>query len=207
YLRAGIAPEFPEENAIEIPGDATALADLGDKVAVFTREQVYVIFGEGPNDLGQQDSFSRPQSLLSDVGCVQRASVVQGPWGVLFQSSRALELLGRDMQVRPRVSAPVEDDLGGASITSAVLVPDRSEVRFTASGIDSLLVWNYEFGTWSTWTDHDDAFGACMLDGVYEWLQGPTGAVHPETSGYIDTLDGSTDRVQLDVTTGWLNLA
>ena len=77
-------------------------------------------------------SFPPPQLLSSDTGCVNRRSIVQGPFGVIFQGKRGFYQVDRGLNLR-YVGGPVEDTLLGDTLNSAVLVPSDLVVRFTGS--------------------------------------------------------------------------
>lgn len=210
-LVRGYAPEFPTANRVILPdegGECTALAALDDKVVVFKERLIYVLFGDpGEND-GTGSTLATPRLVASDVGCVNAQSVVEGPFGVVFQSSEGgFHLLGRGLEVT-HVGKPIEDTLAAYSISSGVLVADQKEVRWTLRDTDgtplgTTLVWDYasgEAGAWMTYTGQT-ASCATTRKGLYAYARedGPV-AVERETWSSLDTFNQK-------LTSAWVKMA
>ncbi len=205
---ATLAPGFNEALQVAFASDKTALASLDEKLIVFGESTIDVVHGDGPDDAGQNNTW-QVQSLQTDVGCVNPRSVVTTPMGVVFESSRGIELLTRELTVA-WVGESIEDTLASfPTITSAVLVPDEQEIRFTcnasggATGI--VLAWNYAYKAWFTRTYADLAdtstvsvpfVDAALIDGVYTLLTAG-GQVYRETTAH--KLDNGTGFVARDV--------
>jgi hypothetical protein len=171
-----------------------ALASLDDKLVAFDEEGLDIVVGDGPDSLGNASDWQIVR-VQSDVGCTNPRSVVTTPLGVMFQSSRGLELLGRDLTV-VQIGSPVEDTLEDfPTITSAVLVPKESEVRWTANNAAGsagyVIVYNYAFRAWylrfrGQLTPFVDA---ALVDGVYTLLRS-NGVAYRENEA--SSLDDST---------------
>ena len=101
-----------------------ALQSMDDKLVVFKEDSVYVIYGSGPNDLGQGASY-RAQVVTSDQGCTGPKGVVRIPTGVLFGTDVGIYRLGRGLQV-DFVGARVEDTTTGVTISGSDLVPAKT---------------------------------------------------------------------------------
>ncbi len=203
-----VAPEFNASLVIRLPQEGTALATLDDKIIVFSESDIYAISGDGPLDTGEQDTFTPPQLVASDAGCISRNSVVSGPFGVMFQSAKGLYVLDRSLSVQ-YIGAPVEDLISTYTINSAVLVEKANEVRFTLDipsppegTYVSSLVYNYLYGAWSGFTNTLSTH-ATLWDGLYVRATTTTAAHKENSAGYSDS--GSV-HIPLTVRTGWINV-
>lgn len=205
-----VAPEFNEGLGLSIPSGEPATAVVGDedKVAIFTEGHVYVIAGTGPDAAGNNSDFSQLTPVHCDGGCVEARSVVSTPLGVFFQHRAGIYLLqGMGTQfVGYPVSGLTETY---PVITSAVLVPGATQVRFTcnnAAGTAGIvLVYDYQGQAWMHWVikphGQQIAFaGACMHDGVYHVVT-PTGVVYREDE--TTHRDEGLTWVPLAVKTAW----
>lgn len=137
-------------------GDITALNQLDDKLIVFKNTSLSAIAGDGPTDVGVDQTYSEPELISTDVGCTDGNSVVLGPDGLFFKSAKGIYLLTRSLQL-VYIGAEVED-YNNLSITSSVLLDDKNEIRFSTDS-SVILVYNYFFKQWSIFTGHviDDA--------------------------------------------------
>lgn len=142
---------FPDALTGRIPmtaGDGVAIAELDEKTILFADRAIYAVFGSGPDPSGANNGFSEPQPVATDVGCVDARSVLLMPMGLIFKSQKGWQLLGRDLSVR-FIGDGVER-YNEFSVSSAVLMGDRHECRFTSSDTDGpTLVYGYEQGQWS----------------------------------------------------------
>jgi len=149
----GIAAEFAAsltKRSEDGVGPINAIASLDEKVLVFHEDEIFVLFGDGPNNSGQQDTFSELERVTTPVGCINKNSVVTTPVGVMFQSKRGIELIDRSLQVG-FIGAAVET-FGTLKVASAVVHSQKSEVRFTlANATRNVLVYNYFFQQWGTY--------------------------------------------------------
>lgn len=181
-------------------GDVTAFASMDEKLIVFKERHVYYMSGEGPTDTGQQNDYFVPIRVAHDVGTLYPRSVVTMPKGVMFQSDKGVYMLTRGMQIT-YVGAGVEA-YNQYQVTSAILMADQDEVRFTTLG-GPCLVYNYLFDQWSVFTNYD-AVGACLgLGNTYLHMKAD-GSVQQEVAGSYS--DNGTP-VTMGITTGWLALA
>ena len=132
------------------------IAGLDGKIVCFKENRIFIFSGDGPNELGQQDTFTVPQELNVDTGCNEPRSIVNTPIGIMFKSNRGIYVLDRSLQVS-YIGAPVEG-FNSSTITSANLLEDRNQVRFSLSS-GQCLVFDYLVQRWSVFTEfgHDDA--------------------------------------------------
>jgi hypothetical protein len=204
-LVPGRAPEFSAELVTRIPhegGECKAIAALDDKVVVFKERLVFALFGEPADALGASSSLQPARLISGDVGCSNANSVVEGPFGVAFQSERGIYVLSRGGEFS-FVGAAVKDTMAGRTVLSAVLVPSQSEVRWALEALpDSsgeIVVWNYRVNAWSHWTSISQRH-ACLWRGAYTRFSGT--AVRRET---VD--DWSIGNHGLTYSTPWIKLA
>ncbi len=202
----GRAPEWSANLVQQIPhegGDCVGLAALDDKVIVLKARKLFALFGDPGDANGDGSTLQPPRLISSDVGCSNVNSIVEGPFGVAFQSERGFYVLSRALELQ-FIGESVKDTLGSSVVTSGVLVPNQNEVRWTLDtdgktwNKDEGLVWNYRVGAWSKW-DTFDCVHACTWKGVYTRL----GTLSAVTKESLTT--GTTANVSL--TTAWMKLA
>jgi hypothetical protein len=128
-------------------GGITAVTAMDGRWILFKSQAIYVISGDGPNDLGQ-GSFNPPQAASLSIGTVIPASVVSTPDGIMFQSAAGIYLLTRGLAVQ-YLGAPIEKYTMAENVVGASLIYGSTQVRFvTASG--RCLVWDYYHQRWYT---------------------------------------------------------
>jgi endoglucanase len=186
---------------VRLPADGgrvTALAELDDKLVAFKRDRVYGVYGAGYDNLGGGQNFNY-SLITTDVGCVEPNSVVFTTQGLLFKSSKGIYLLDRSLQVK-YVGAAVEafNDL---TITSATLVGDTNQVRFTSEE-GTALVYDYAFDQWSTFTNHA-AVDSDVWNDRFVLLRSSGVVAEEDADSFTD--DGS--HVKLKLVTSWLSFA
>ena len=216
-----IAPEFNEGFSVASPGDLTftAVEEMDDKVVVFTEDSIYVVAGTGPNSQGAANNFSPLTVVSSDTGCIDGRSTVLTPNGVMFMGKSGIHLLTRGLGVQ-FIGEPARDITNEfGQVTSAVLVPKKTQVRFTlipegATAFSrtpgTILVYDYRVNQWMNWDVNDGAlepvgFGsACLHNDVYYAMD-----AHGQVWKQDETvwLDDSLRYYSMKVTTAWLQAA
>lgn len=170
---------------------------LDDKLLLFAPTAILALSGQGPLNTGLQSDFDRPVLIATDVGSTNPNSIVLYSQGVLFQSLKGIYQIDRGLQVS-YIGAPVED-YKGLTITSASLIDNKNEVRFTSVGTNpSTLVFNYFFNQWMTHSQLPANAGG-VVGGVHT-LCLTDGRVVQETEGYSDSGVIITSTLE----TGWL---
>lgn len=180
-------------------GPITALFPMDDKLIVWKHSACYYINGSGPDNRGANSQFSEPIFISSTIGCANQQSLVLIPQGIMFESDKGIWLLGRDLSTQ-YIGGPVQSITQDNRVTSAVTVPDTTQVRFTMkSGIT--LMFDYYFSQWGTFTIN--ALSSTLYQGQHTYLN-IFGQVFQESPGTY--LDGSAP-VLMSFTTSWISLA
>lgn len=179
-------------------GDVKAIAAMDNYLIIFKDTQIRAIAGSGPNDTGQQNDFTDDQLVSSDVGIGDTNSIVLFDKGLMFKSKKGIYMIDRSLQVS-YIGAPVED-FNDEVVTSAVLLADNNEIRFTTRS-GQLLCYNYFFNEWSTFTNYQ-AEDAIVWNDEYYHLKS-NGLLKKEEVGSFQD-DGSS--VQLKIETAWIKL-
>lgn len=212
----GIAPGFHPTQFEIYDRDLVAAATLDDKRIMFAEDRIWVVFGTGPNVSGEDNRFSAPQRVQTDVGCTNPRSVVSWVGGVMFQSGTDLYNLTRELGVI-WIGRDVRDVTAAyPNITSAVLVSDQSEIRFTCNSAESgiVLVFDYDRSTWSTRTypgyDDESLGGGLILDATLHrsvyYLMLEDEVRYEDVTTHLDTVqDGSGSATQYAPSTVELN--
>lgn len=188
-----------ERDIDPVGGTITALAFLADKWIIFTEQAIFFIAGQGPSNLGQQDDFTVPEQIATDVGCANPRSIVVTPVGLMFRSSKGIYLLKLDMNLE-YIGFPVEI-YNNLEITSAEIITQSNQVRFTTD-TEICLVYNYQVGLWGTFSNHN-AIGAEVADNVYYYLRSNEELFKQNLTKYSDGDVPITQTIE----TGWINLA
>lgn len=154
--RLGVEFSFTQTIRIAAgPGDIEAVASIDEKLLIFKPESIYMIQGEGPAPNGLGGTFSQPIERSSEVGCINKRSVITTEVGIFFQSRGGIMLMNRAMELE-FVGHGVTDILPGttvgvtALVKRAVLISELKEVRFLLDDADqSVLCYHYRFQRWS----------------------------------------------------------
>ncbi len=130
-------------------GRITALAEMDEKVVIFKESSIFYLTGEGPNDTGTAGEFTITP-VATDVGTVEPESVVLTPDGLMFKSSKGIYLLDRGLV--PSYIGDRVQQFNDLNVTSAVVVTDLNQVRFTTSA-GTTMVYDWYYKLWSTFTN------------------------------------------------------
>lgn len=181
----GEAINFSDSFLIQVDdtgGAITSLGELDDKLIIFKRSTIFAMNGDGPLATGAQNTFSIPQLVSSDVGCLDPYSVVRTRVGLMFKSTKGIYLLDRSLQVQ-YIGADVEryNDL---TITSAVVVDDQNQVRFTTAE-GRCLVYDLYFQQWYTYTNIPAIDGAAW-NNTFVFLKTNAEVLRETPNAYVD---------------------
>ena len=200
-VRTGFSVAFNEALEIAVDpdgGDITQVATFDSNLIIFKKSKLYSVQGSGPSDTGVDSTFTEPELIPSDVGCEDVNSIVLTPDGLQFKSEKGIYLLDRSLQVS-YIGAGVED-FNDQTISSAVVVPEKNEVRYYSSaGIT--LVYNYFFKQWST-LDNQKVNDAVNWNGILVVAQ-TDNDIKKEV---FTTFKDSDSFVTSSVRTGWVAL-
>jgi len=148
---------------MDFPDDVTAVASLDDAWIIFSRGQIWSVFGSGPEDNGTNGAFEAPRLLTSDCGCLTWRSVAEIQEGLLFQATNGqIYLLTRGQLALQWYSAPVQLELARGMlgtrlrnpIVATVVHPTTETIHFIRAampdGTDSApLVFDRRTQCWS----------------------------------------------------------
>jgi hypothetical protein len=184
----------------QVGGDITALKAMDDKLVIFKENAIFYLAGDGPNNLGEQDTFIEPQLISSDVGCAVKNSVVLTPFGIFFKTGKGIYLLTRSLSL-DYVGADVED-YNNLTITKGDIYPKDNEVRFLTSE-GQALVYNYYRKFWVLYGNHrGDSSVVIGTDYYYVHKDGNGNRVFKQNP---EKYDDAGDPVELVLETGWIN--
>lgn len=209
-----IAPEFNDAFAYLTPGGqtVTGLAEMDDKVIVFTNSSIYAIAGNGPDDGGRNNDFSGLQLINSDTGCIEPRSIVSFPGGVMFRAPSGIFILGRDFQLSFLGSQVRDITDEYTETTSACLVPEANHIRFTLrkNGSESvILCYDLDQGAWLKWEPKRavlpnpvpmNIVGSCLHQNVYYVLDASGRVYYEDETTYKD----QSVYVPMSIETSWL---
>lgn len=180
-------------------GPTTAVSAMDDKFIAFKKDACYYITGTGPDNTGANNDFSDPIFITSTVGCTNQPSIVFTPNGLIFESDKGQWLLGRGLDTQ-YIGAAVEK-FNADFVSSSVGIPGTNQVRLCLNSQRLVLMYDYFYGRWATFTDID-ATSSCIYQGLHTFLDS-NGQVLQETPGvYTD----NSKPVLMAFTTAWMNL-
>lgn len=186
----------------------TGIGFAGQIMAVFLPDMIHTIQGDGPDNLGQGE-FGTPQDALTDVGCISPESIVVGGPGIFFQSAVGIRLLSPSGQLITGASGTtlgvgteVDPLTAVGDYAAAVAFPDNSELRwYSRDDSKPTMVYNYQNGTWVTWTGVTCVGASYWGPGRTVILSKPDGYLWRETTGLFVDEDRTYETV---VQTAWL---
>lgn len=180
-------------------GDVSTVFVIDDKLIVSKPDHYFYIAGDGPNNTGLEGGFSEPTFVTADVGFTNAQSLVRTPDGVMGSTGKGLYVI--DSSLTPFYIGAAVEAFNGLMITSANLIPDTNQVRFTTSA-GAALVYDYEEKQWSTFTAHE-AKDAVVWQGRFVMLK-RNGAIWKENPSIFKDAGAAIRR---RIGTGWLALA
>jgi hypothetical protein len=177
--------DFPVEfspvfvNNIDQRGGAiTAVAAMDAEIVFFKENVIFYVTGQGPSPNGANSDFTYPQIITTDVGCVDRDSVVLTPAGLMFKSAKGIYLLDRSLTTS-YIGAGVEQ-FNNIHVVSAQLTPGTTQVRFALAD-GTALVYDYYVNQWSEFLNIN-AVDTCIYNNNYCTLS-VAGLPQEETAG------------------------
>jgi hypothetical protein len=188
------------QNVGSIGGGIIAVCQMDDKLIIFKAGNILYMVGTGPAASGAGNDFTDPLSIAYDAGCVDRASIVLTPLGLVFKSAKGIYLLDRGLQAS-YIGAPVEQ-FNQYNVLASQLISNTTQVRFLlSSGV--ILVYDYFYKQWSTFTT-PSSVADCIYQNQHTLIDS-NGVVYQESPGTY--VDGSSTPVLMQFSTGQFNLA
>lgn len=189
-----------------ITGGVTGIGYMDDKFIVFKRNSIFYVAGDGPNELGNNDTFTSPELVSSDTGCTDPRSIILTPVGIMFKGDKGIYLLSRGM-ASEYIGAPVES-YNDYQVTSAVHLDKKSQVVFTLRGDDDStekyqLVYDYFTQQWSVIVGLV-AIDGDVIDGDHLILDANSST--PYVQNGTDFTD-STTAYSIKVKTPWIKVS
>jgi hypothetical protein len=198
----GFPVEFNDEYIITcspVGGRIQAILEMDEKLIIFKESAIYYIAGDGPNNAGEQDNFTQPELVTSDIGCIDSNSPILTPFGIAFKSRKGIYLLNKSLNVQyagDRVEA-----FNNLKITSSSIVSDLNQIRFITND-DKALVYNYEFDKWSVFKNHGGS-SSVVINSDYYYLRNDGSVFKENRTKYSD----NGTWIKLKIETGWLGFS
>lgn len=144
--------EFNPGLVLTLPDDGgaiTALGQVNNVILAFKRDRIYAITSQsnGPDNTGE-GTYS-VEHVTSDTGCTSADSVVQVPFGLMFQGAKGIYAIDSGLNVA-YIGADIEAD-NTVAVTAARVIPDTNQVLFL-SAADGARMYDYFYKQWSRWT-------------------------------------------------------
>ena len=183
----------------------TALAFLDDTLVIFKEEEIYLVAGDGANDIGTNASFSLPSALATDVGCIDPNTIEMIPSGITFMSKMGLHLLDRGRNVQ-YIGYPVEQ-FNTKNICRVVASKDNKEsreIRVMMSDDTRALVYDYLMNKWGTFSQYSGQ-DATTWKGQFVRVNG-SGRVFVERANTWTDVGSAVPSYNPVIETEWLNI-
>lgn len=205
YFSKSISEEAPVEfsdaiyrDVSPLGGPITSIINMGNMLVSFSQDACYSIQGEGPTNTGIQDTFTRPETVATDIGCINPDSVVLTPAGVIFKSRKGLWHLSGGLAMN-YIGDKVEA-YNGDTVTAASIVGDLNQVRFLLSNTRA-LVYNYNLNRWATFENHGGT-SSVVIGNQYYYLR-TDGSIYAENRS---TFSDVSAPIKLKMETGWMGI-
>jgi len=180
-------------------GKITAVQPMDEKTVVLKEAGLGYFIGDGANDAGSGATISNFQFVPSDVGCTNSKSVILYPGGILFRSNKGIYECNRGVQVS-YFGFPVEA-YNDQDIRSALIVPNRNQIRFLTSSGFSLL-YDYVMNQWSIFTNHT-GLSSTNWQGSYVYVRVDGKIYEENTTSFLD----DAAAYNLFLQTGWMHIS
>lgn len=186
-------------DVIDQNGPITGLQVMDTELVVFKKDAIYLVQGSGPDGNGAGATYGF-QLIASGVGTSNAHSIVlaqDGTWFMSESERSGIMTLSRGLTVDYTGSGV--RTFSGEVVTSAVVVPSQSQLRWYTSG-GTTLVWDWISKIWTTFTGQPCASAVYYNGSVaYAPLSGAfAGYVLQETPGYY--AEGTVQGHNIQVT-------
>ena len=174
--------------------DAGAFAgfrSMDEKQIILCSRKLFVVHGNGPNSSGVYSAYSAPQEIPFGMGCSEPRSILLTESGIIFKTLNGWYMLGRDLIVRYIGAGVAAFDAN--AVSSAVLLPDSGECRFSSNTTSTTLIYDTRTGEWAT-TVYAGAISPYLVTDAVWWT---TGGYYVHSS-LTDGLNKDTPGVYVD---------
>lgn len=178
-------------------GDAevTACREMDERLIIFKSDGILSVYGDGPDRLGANGLFSIPARVPATIGAVSDRGTYAFSSGIIFESSKGLFLLGRNLSLTA-IGLEVGDDIAGV-INISNLGTKHILAITNASKTFTYDLTNQQFGIFEPVV----AVDACLLSNVWHWMDSSGLVRKQSTSSYLD----GASRIDMVVETGWIS--
>ena len=200
---------FHDEQTIVLSdgGPVTGVGTIDNNVYIFKADSIFGVYGVEGTNTGVGNTLSTPQKLPTGaVGCISHGSIVSVPEGLMFQSSRGIELLDRSQSIQ--FIGETVKDVSLGTVVAALSFPSLYQVRFFGSN-GAVIVYSTLAGQWSVFSYRSlpsaQTTAAAIVNGspAWAWKDDFEATILTETMGaYSD--NGSSITSQW--TSGWMTL-
>lgn len=164
----GVPCTFNDGSQVEVSflGDLTALWSQDQNIVYASATGLAYSQGGGVNITGVQNDLTTPTQIPSDVGCIDPRAWCVTPQGTVFRTRYGLALLDRALAVHSDFGDPVTKLLATYPTTTSMLLhPTRPELLVYCSNGSAgiVLVFNYRYSAWSSWTITDPDYAGGSL--------------------------------------------
>lgn len=182
-------------------GDIRAVGVLDDKLIFFKENTKFYVYGDGPSPSGASGGYSNPERVTGDTGCINQRSIVSTPLGLMYQSPKGIYLLDRAL-VDKFIGSPVSSYTQAGNATSATLIANTNQVRFTMdSGVS--LVYDYFVDQWSVDTGLTARDATLWMGETYTVVRSNGQVMAENASVFTD----AGRFIKLKLKTGWISFA
>ena len=141
-------------------GPITGMASVDGRLIIFKKNAIFIVDGDGPAESGPSgNEFSPPQRLATGYGCIHPKSLSVTTEGIVYRSTRGIEILTRSLQVKwvgdrvqntvdsnPHTVASALDSFGRVHVLLASADPGTG----TTTGLTGAsVVWDMVSDSWS----------------------------------------------------------
>lgn len=202
----GLGPQFTDAFVLRIDdefGPCTGLASMDDKLVIFKKHAIYVVMGDGPDNLGN-GVYAQPHRIGagSDVGALSARSVITTPEGVWFNTINGIYHVDRGLNVvAHREIQDFQPGLEG--VVDAVYLGSLNQLRLY-TGAGACLVYDTYFQQWYYWTGQTSVAACYYNNGVAQVSTSNGYTVDYDFGSYWQDAGAS---YQMRVAWSWLALA
>lgn len=215
------AVRFSSFTTNRVPADNGKLvncASLDGKLILFAENGAYVVVGDGPDRLGN-NNYPPPERIASvDSGPLRGTPIAETPFGLMYQANKGIMLLDRGLNASFIGSDVEAYSTGQWTVRSALLDASAQQVRFLVDDGSDLpgtqtgtlvptigglsLVYDYFYQQWSVFPNYGGQ-DARFYQGKYTLVQSD-GVVWQEVPG---TFRDNGEYYETVVETPWMKLA